>query len=241
VPHAVISMVKPRHRSSFVKHHVAFTLPRDVDWFRRRLLDWFAANRRDFPWRKCSTSNYVRILSEVLLQRTKAEVVANFLRHFIKRYPSWRALAKASKKDLRNYLKPIGLWKRRAISVKSLAKQMAARRGRFPSSREEIAELPNVGQYITNAILLFVHRQREPLLDSNMARVLERFFGPRKLADIRYDPYLQSLARAVLARNDPILINWALLDHAALVCKISKPRCSECPLAARCKFLRSLS
>ena len=44
---------------------------------------------------------------------------------------------------------------------------------------------------VANAILLVCHEQPEPLLDSNMARVIERVFGPRKLADIRYDPYLQ--------------------------------------------------
>jgi A/G-specific adenine glycosylase len=231
------SMPNKRRRSKLPR---TYPSPNEIDWFRRRLLNWFAANRRDFPWRNSSTSNYVRILSEVLLQRTKAEVVANYLPTFIKRYPSWQALATATKKDLRNFFKPIGLWKRRATSVERLAKQMARRRGKFPNTREEIEDLPNVGQYISNAILLFCHHERQPLLDTNMARVLERFFGPRLLADIRYDPYLQSLAKGVLASEDPVAMNWAILDHAALVCKLSRPQCTACPLAARCKFAKEV-
>lgn len=229
-----------RHQQS-ARTTKSATLPtsREIDWFRRRLIKWFATNRRDFPWRKSSATNYAKIVSEVLLQRTRAEVIAGFLPRFLKRFPSWEALAKGERRQLAIFLKPIGLWKRRSVSLDKLAKTMAATKGRFPRIREEIEELPNVGQYITNAILLFVHREREPLLDSNMARVLERFFGPRQMADIRYDPYLQSLSRAVLARNDPVLVNWALLDHAALVCKIVRPRCGECPLASRCAFFRT--
>ena len=235
-----MSTPKRHHKSSRTCKLTTLPSPREIAWFRRRLFKWFAANRRDFPWRKNSATNYTKIVSEVLLQRTRAEVIAAFLPGFVKRFPSWEALAKSDKRQLAIFLKPIGLWKRRSVSLDKLAKQMAATKGRFPRVRERIEELPNVGQYITNAILLFVHREREPLLDSNMARVLERFFGPRQLADIRYDPYLQSLARAVLAKNDPVLMNWALLDHAAVVCKISRPRCNECPIAARCRFLRNV-
>jgi A/G-specific adenine glycosylase len=209
-----------------------------IDWFRLRLLDWFSDNGRDFLWRRPSASKYVKIVSEVLLQRTRADVVAEFLPKFIKRYPSWTAIASGKSSDLRKHLKPIGLWRRRASSLENLATEMAKRRGVFPRRREEIEKLPNVGQYIANAILLFCHGQPEPLLDVNMARVLERFFGPRTLADIRYDPYLQSLAKAFVNSRDPVLLNWAILDHATLLCRITAPRCLDCPLLSKCRFAK---
>ena len=69
-----------------------------------------------------------------------------------------------------------------------------------------------------------------------MARVLERFFGPRKLADIRYDPYLQTLARRVVNTENSLQVNWAILDLGALVCKNGAPLCLQCPLRAKCEF-----
>jgi len=213
--------------------------PEDIVWFRRRLRSWFMKNQRNFPWRKDSASDYAKIVSEVLLQRTRAEVVAAFLADFLKRYPSWRAIASGKASDLRKQLKPIGLWRRRASSLENLAKEMTERKGVFPRNREEIEKLPNVGQYIANAILLICHGEPEPLLDVNMARVLERFFGPRTMADIRYDPYLQSLAKAVVNSRDSVLMNWAILDHATLICRISAPRCLDCPLVSKCKFART--
>lgn len=69
-----------------------------------------------------------------------------------------------------------------------------------------------------------------------MARVLERFFGPRQLVDIRYDPYLQTLARQTVDPEIPQQYNWAVLDLAALVCTPRKPKCEVCPLSQRCSY-----
>ena len=80
---------------------------------------------------------------------------------------------------------------------------MTRRKGRFPKDPREIGNLPGVGQYIRNAIMIFAQGKNFPLLDTNMSRVLERYFGPRMLADIRYDPYLQGLANEVVQDTVP--------------------------------------
>lgn len=212
----------------------------DIDRFRSDILEWFQNHGRDFPWRQKSTNNYRYILAEVMLQRTKAETVAKFWPSFIRMYPSWRALSKASEADLQNTFKPIGLWQRRAASLFLLAQEMNNRRGLFPKKRDEIEALPGVGQYIANAISLFCNGETYPLLDSNMARVLERYFGPRKLADIRDDPYLQSLAKQVVTCEQAVSINWAILDLAAMICKTKMPLCTNCPLKTSCAYAATL-
>jgi A/G-specific adenine glycosylase len=202
------------------------------------LLRWAAKNgRHHLPWRLPSAKVYQKILAETLLQRTRAESVAGFLDSFLKAFPSWQAIAGASQDQLELALKPLGLWRRRAISLKSLSTELVLRNGRFPARRAEIEALPGVGQYIANAILSICHRDVQPLLDVNMARVLERYFGPRKLADIRYDPYLQQLAVAVIEGKSPMAVNWAILDLAAALCIASVPRCSACPLSPRCRYV----
>jgi A/G-specific adenine glycosylase len=209
--------------------------------FRDRLLEWFQAHRRRFPWRNRSASPYEKIVAEILLQRTQADTVARFFRGFLRRFPSWSSLAEASEEEIGEFLRPVGLWRRRAASLKLLAAEMAQRRGRFPADRDQLERLPGVGQYIANSVLLFCHGEAQPLLDTNMARVLERYFGPRKLADIRDDPYLQALSRRVIDSDDPISLNWAILDHAALVCKIRRPLCDTCPLAPDCEQAQRLA
>ena len=203
------------------------------------LLAWFPVHGRAFPWRRSSTSSYARVVSEVLLQRTRAETVAAFYPAFMRRFPGWRHLAAATDADLRTFLEPIGLWRRRAASLRALGREMLLRRGRLPSTRDQLESLPGVGQYIASSAMLLCHNYREPLLDVNMARVLERCFAPRKLADIRIDPWLQALARAVVDHELSREVNWAILDRAAAHCRPRNPLCAACPVRSCCRFAAS--
>ena len=203
---------------------------------RRDLLTWFRKYGRTFPWRKARATLYQRVIAECLLQRTQATTVARFYDDFLSRFPNWRTLAKASPGEIGAVIKRIGLWRRRAVALAKLARVMAERNGRFPGTRNEIESLPGVGQYIANAIMLFSKGKAEPLLDVNMARVVERLFGPRKLVDIRFDLDLQKASRRLVSGRQPIEVNWAILDLAATICKPRTPQCPECPVQHWCQF-----
>lgn len=204
--------------------------------FRRRLSSWYQGHGRTFPWRHPNSTTYERVISELLLQRTRAEVAASFLPLFLKEFPSWSALARSDERRLGEFLRPIGLWRRRAATLLLLSGEMVKRQGHFPRSRAELEGLPGIGQYVANSVMLQVHDTPEPLLDVNMARVLERYFGRRQLADIRYDPYLQALGRRVLLNTNAMEMNWAILDLAAKICLIRNPRCALCPVRGGCKY-----
>lgn len=207
-----------------------------VKYFQKALLDWFKRNGRNFPWRKEGKTEYEVIIAEILLQRTKAITVTKYYPVFLKKYPNWQILSLANEDELQEMLKPLGLHVQRAKRLFKLSKEMKNRGGRFPKTRSEMEQMPMIGQYIANAIELLIKGQKKPLLDVNMARVLERYFGPRKLADIRYDPYLQEISYRVVDINNPKYINWAILDYAQLVCKAKNPLCRECLLFEKCKF-----
>lgn len=212
-----------------------------ISHLRIKLLRWSAENGRDLPWRSAAASEYEKICVEVLLQRTRAETVAGIYRAFFANYPSWNAIALAPVEELEAALKPIGLWRRRARSIRSLASYATEHDGQFPSDASELAKVPAVGQYVANAILLFQHRQPMPLVDVNMARVIERYLRPRKLADIRYDPWLQEAAHWLVKCDDPIQVNWSTLDFAALTCRARNPRCHSCSLRKRCTYASHLT
>jgi A/G-specific adenine glycosylase len=212
-----------------------------IRWLQNYLLKWYAISGRHFPWRNKSITNYQAVIAEVLLQRTKAETVAKFYVQFIKDYPNWKSLADAKLKDLELYLMPVGLYRQRAKRLQNLAIEMVRRNGRLPQNREELESIPFMGQYIANAVELVVFNKPSPLIDVNMARVLERFFGPRKMADIRYDPELQELAYMLVKHKDAKLINWAVLDYAALVCRAQRPICTNCTHKMMCQYFHSQS
>jgi A/G-specific adenine glycosylase len=205
-----------------------------VRWCRRRLLAWYDQHGRQFPWRSPAAGLFEQVVAEVLLQRTQASTVGRFFESFFILFKSWDDIHAASTEFLESTLRPIGLWRRRAIALKELAREMVGRAAGFPASRDELEALPAVGQYVASAVLLFAHKRPEPLLDGNMARVLERVFEPRHLVDIRYDPRLQGLARLLVRSRNSIRVNWAILDLAASHCGPRSPACDRCPLQIRC-------
>jgi A/G-specific adenine glycosylase len=210
--------------------------PKNIIFFQKKLLAWFDLGGRSFPWRKKKLTQYQIVISEVLLQRTRADTVSKFYVEFIQDFPNWHSLALAKIESIEEYLRPIGLYKQRATRLKKLAEEMVRRNGQIPRQREILESIPFMGQYIANAVQLVIHGERLPLLDVNMARVLERFFRERKMADIRYDPYLQSLALQYADHPMAKELNWAILDFAAMVCKARNPKCNECLLAIKCTF-----
>ena len=120
-------------------------------------------------------------------------------------------------------------------------KARRALRNTLPHSRNGLEKLPGIGQYIANVILVVLFKKRLPFLDVNMSRVLERFFGPREMADIRYDPFLQALSRKVVNVREALHANWTVLDFAAMICTKKAPKCQLCLLAERCRSINQTS
>jgi len=208
----------------------------DVIYFRKVLLGWFNENKRNFPWRKNNITNYELILSEILLQRTKAETVSKYYNTFFSKYPNWGKLIKANIKDLELILKPLGLYRHRAKRLFKIIQEYKERNGVLPVNKNELKESNFSTLYISNAYELFILNHRAALLDVNMSRVLSRFFCPQEFKDVRNDKIIQELAHNVINVKACKELNWAILDYAALICKSSKPICSSCMLNSKCKF-----
>ena len=169
---------------------------------------------------------YSYIIAEVLLQRTKAETVAKFYPEFVSRFPGWTSINSASLEYITDILRPLGLYKQKATRLKKLAQEMVLLNEVLPEEKTQLENMPFFGQYIVNAILLFVQNKPAPLLDINMSRLLERIFGERSLSDIRYDKYLQKLSHDFVNHTRTKELNWAILDFAAIVCKPKPNVCS---------------
>lgn len=214
--------------------------PNDLNYFRKIILKWFAVNKRDFPWRKEDISNYRLILSEIFLQRTRAENVAKFYDQFFYKYPDWGTLTHASIAELEIILKPLGLYKHRAKRIHKIAKEYEIRNGRLPKNRNELGESNLASLYISNAFELFILKKKAALLDVNMTRVLSRYFGLKCKGDVRHDNEMQEFAFKIVNSNKCREINWGILDFAALVCKSSKPKCSDCELMSNCMYFQKV-
>lgn len=204
--------------------------------FRRGIMRWFRENRRQFPWRKESLSPYEVLIAEIMLQQTRAERVKEVYPKFIKRYPGWRELAEADIKEIEDSIRSLGLHRKRARGLKKLAVSVMRSGAKSFHNLDDLTALPSVGIYMGRSVLVNCYGEPEAMLDVNMDRVLERYFGPRRLADIRHDKQLNDLARRLVNKEAPREYNWAIMDFASLVCKSRNPNCSGCPISRFCNY-----
>ena len=203
----------------------------------RRLLSWFAEYGRQLPWRQGTMEPWQVLVVEILLQQTRAERIAAFVPAFLDDFPSLQALAATDEAKLAERLATLGLQNRRAQRLVALAGVLLVRDGRVPNSKTELETLPGVGPYVAAAYMSTVLHEPEPMVDVNMARLVERLYGPRTLADIRYDPHINGIAhRLIHLAARPEEFNWAVLDLGAAHCKARSPSCTGCPLLRVCSF-----
>lgn len=172
------------------------------------------------------------LIGEVLLQRTRGDLVDPVFRDFIRRWPSPDKLGSARQETIARVIRPLGLAKRAPI-IRRLGRELTQRE-KVPTDPEELRHLPGVGPYAAHAVPIFALNRQLPLVDWVIARVVRRYFGLSNDARPNHDHDLWRRAR-ILIRGQPARVLWlGLLDFAAEICK-PKPRCDVCPLNTSCR------
>lgn len=211
----------------------------DIEWFRQQLSAWGVANLRDFPWRR-TTDPFHLLVAESLLQKTDAQTVAPIYELFLQRYPTIQNLAAANLEDIATILEPLGLFFR-AERLQQCAKIILNEYGgKVPDTQKQLLKLPGIGDYSARAIGSQAFNQPLAVLDANVARLLERFFGlPGERVKSRCK-ILWGAADLIAPPTEVGKWNLALLDFGALICKAQNPVCANCPLASKCKWIESI-
>jgi len=149
--------------------------------------------------------------------------------------------ARASAPDgLENTLRPLGLWRQKALAFQHLAQSVEEHGGVIPGTRDELERLRGIGPYTASAVLAIVYGRAEALLDVNMTRLLRRFLGSPGRTEAETRGPLHAFALRLVSGKHSLEINWAVLDLGALVCCARRPHCPECPLRTRCRFFTQL-
>ena len=204
--------------------------------FAKLLLNWHKSNRREFPWRK-TDDPYLIFISEFFLQRTPANRVAVIIPLFIKEFPTANELANANVKRIQQRYASLGLTKRLYWLTESMKIIVQKYNGRIPKEYSDLMSLPGVGNYTASAILTFAYKQRIPIIDTNVVRVLSRVFGFYILTE-KVHVTANNTAINVLPKNNPTEYNMAILDFGALICK-KRPLCLQCPLNEICDYFKN--
>jgi A/G-specific adenine glycosylase len=211
-------------------------------FFDRKVMDFYhKAGREHLLWRKEGITAYEVWVSEIMLQQTQVSRVIEYYEKFLKRFPTVEDLAKATWEEFLPYYAGLGYYRRGRNMLETAKQVVGEHRGEFPRDKKQLMKLPGVGEYTASAILSFAYGDNHLAWDTNLYRVIGRFFFGKKdalkknHAFEKQTPPLEFFEqRFQSSKRD---LNAALMDFGSVIC-ISKPKCNICPLVKQCCYFQ---
>lgn len=205
--------------------------------------DWYAAARRDLPWRRPGTSAWAVLVCEVMSHQTPVARVVPAWEAWLERWPTPGDLAADSPGEAVRMWGRLG-YPRRALRLHEAAVAVRDRHdGQVPTAYEDLLALPGVGPYTAGATAAFAHGRRAVVLDVNIRRVLARVHDG---VDARPGaPTRAEVDRATRLLPDDtarsVAWNAAVMELGAVVCTARAPRCGVCPLRETCRWAAAVT
>lgn len=216
-PFAFLEKVRCMYASDFFVYTAGMkkTSVQDIKKFQKEIWAYYRAHgRHDMVWRK-TTNPYRIAVSEIMLQQTQVARVTEKYGSFIKKFPSFASLARASLSEVLLAWQGLG-YNRRALSLKKLAEIVVREyNGKLPHEPEEFAKLPGIGAATAGSIATFAFNYPSVFIETNIRRVFIHFFFPRskKVSD---DTIIRFVAQAVDMKN-PREWYFALMDYGTML------------------------
>lgn len=200
------------------------------------LFKWYQLNNRFFPWRH-TKDPYKIMIAEFMLHRTRAEQVVPVYEKFIKKYYDIYSLSRARGQDIKKVTEHLGLHWRYAHFIKAARFIVKKYNGNFPDTANELLKIPGIGEYIAGAILAVCFNRKYPVVDVNIARFINRFYGLNLHGEIRRKKGIVKIAGQLFNIEKPGKFLFAIIDFTSLICKPRLPYHRICPLKNTCQYI----
>lgn len=180
------------------------------------------------PWK-------LLVMGRLSAQCTDARVNIVCRDLFVK-YPDCRAMAEADIHELEEAVKPCGLYKTKAASLKAACRMILDEfGGKIPDNMEDLLRLPGIGRKIANLLLGDIYKQGGIVADTHCIRICGRLgFYPEEQKDpLRTERVMEKLIEC----GEQSDFCHRLVLFGREVCSARAPKCSECPLRELCPHI----
>ena len=200
----------------------------------KAIIDWFAKNKRDLPWR--NSTAWGVMMSEFMLQQTPVVRVLPKWSEWILRWPTPQDLAAASPAEVITAWGRLG-YPRRALRLYECAKIISSDfDGKVPESEEILRTLPGVGEYTAAAIAAFAFDAKTLVLDINIRRLFARVIDGVESPKPSLSVSERDARMKLIPEKDAHIWAAATMELGALLCISRNPKCDACPIALMCAW-----
>ena len=196
--------------------------------FSKILVIWYGQHKRALPWRY-TLDPYKIWLSEIILQQTRVEQGLPYYQKFIKTFKNLQSLAKAETQQVLRLWQGLGYYSRARNLHRCAQTIVEDYNGEFPSDYKELLKLPGIGKYTAAAIASFAFKEKVPVVDGNVIRVISRIYGiEEEVAAQTTIRNIYEIANSLIPDENPDIFNQAIMEFGAIQCVPNKPSCESC-------------
>lgn len=156
-------------------------------------------------------------------------------RDLFKKYPSAKALADGDVKEIEEIIKPCGLYKMKAKSLKSMMNKLVYHYNEVvPDTMEELLTMEGVGRKIANLILGDLYKKPAIVADTHCMRICGRlgFYKNGMKDPLKTEKIMSELVEG--AEQSDLCHRLVLFGRE--YCTARAPKCHICPLNNLCKM-----
>lgn len=203
----------------------------------REVINWYRQHQRDLPWREPGFPAWGTLISEFMLQQTPVSRVAPIIGDWLARWPTPAAMAATPSGEVVRAWGKLG-YPRRALWLHACAVAITERfGGDVPSNVDDLLSLPGIGPYTSRAVAVFAFGAHEPIVDTNIRRVIARHNeGHADQGPPSTKRDLEAMRAVLPSAKDSPVFNIGLMELGSLVCTAKNPKCTECPIASSCAW-----
>ncbi len=185
--------------------------------FQEIILNFYQEHERDFPWRQ-TRDPYRIFVSEMMLQQTSTASVMNKYQLFIKKWPTFQALAEASQQEVVAMWQGLG-YNRRAIWTKTIAEQVVDDfGGNLPQDEKELRKFKGIGEATSGEICAFAFNKPVVIVNEvNIKRVYIYFFFRNAEAGLVKNKDLKPIIEKTNYVKEPRVWYYALMDYGVML------------------------
>ena len=189
-----------------------------------------------YPNPKCEldyNKDYELLIAVVLSAQTTDSRVNTVTPVLFNKYPTLKALKEADIEDIKNIIRSIGTFNKKASMVIEIAKILDEKYdGKVPSNKEELMTMPGVGEKVANVILSEWFKLPAIAVDTHVDRVSKRLGLANNKDNVKE---VQTKLEKKFSKDTWGKRHLQLVLFGRYKCKSIKPLCSDCELKDICK------
>jgi len=191
--------------------------------------------KRYYPDAHCALdhSNPLELLvATILSAQCTDERVNKSTPELFAAYPTAEDYAEAPLADIEHHLRAINFFRNKAKALKGMGQKLRDEHsGVVPQKLEELIEIPGVGRKTANVVLGNAFNITEGIVVDTHVKRLSYRLG---LTSQKTPEKVEIDLRALVPKEDWVIISHLLIFHGRQICKARSPQCEKCFLEGDC-------